>query len=153
MKATKANQWFLVKADWIEDFKDLSDADFGNLLRSLYLDECPEGTQKILFKALREEFVRVNEKRTTANALRKAGSEKANANKAQRALENRQQVAQRDTITSPMETQRGEKNAHIEDRVYKIEDRVYQKEDSIEGIPDSKLTKEELIRKSELIFQ
>jgi hypothetical protein len=112
MKATKANQWFLVKADWMEDFKDLSDADFGNLLRSLYLDECPEGTQKILFKALREEFVRVNEKRTTANELRKAGSEKANANKAQRAL-----------LSKLEEAHRGEINAHIDDRVYDIENR------------------------------
>lgn len=134
MKATKANQWFLVKADWMEDFKDLSDADFGNLLRSLYLDECPEGTQKILFKALREEFVRVNEKRTTANELRKAGSEKANANKTQRALLSKQEEAQRDIITSPMEAQRGEINAHIDDRVYGIENRVKEIDNKEYGI-------------------
>ena len=145
MKTTKANQWYLVKADWMVDFEDLTDAEFGQLIRSLYADECPEGSQRVLFKALREEFVRVNEKRTTSLALRKAGSEKANANKAQRAL-----------LKSPVEVQRDEKDAHIDNRVYSIEDssignNEYKIEDN--EIDYSSLSKKDLSERANLIFQ
>jgi len=81
--ATKAQEWFLVKKNWMEELEDLTDEQFGSLIRSLYSSQCPEGTQKVLYKALKDEFDRVNENREEGLRKRREASKKGNEVKSQ----------------------------------------------------------------------
>ena len=80
---TKAQEWFLVKKNWINELEDLTDEEFGSLIRSLYSSQCPEGTQKIIYKTLIDEFDRVNEKREEGLRKRREASKKGNEVKTQ----------------------------------------------------------------------
>ena len=79
---TKAQEWYLVKKNWMEEMADMSDADFGKLIRSLYSGQSPDGTTKIVFNLLKDEFDRVNEKREEGLAKRREASAKGNVIKA-----------------------------------------------------------------------
>ena len=80
---TKAQEWFLVKKNWIEELEDLTDEQFGSLIRSLYSSQCPEGVQKIIYKTLKDEFDRINENREEGLRKRREASKKGNEVKAQ----------------------------------------------------------------------
>ena len=80
---TKAQEWYLVKKNWMQELEDLTDEQFGSLIRSLYSSQCPEGTQKVLYKALKDEFDRVNENREDGLRKRREASKKGNEVKAQ----------------------------------------------------------------------
>ena len=80
---TKAQEWFLVKKNWMEELEDLTDEQFGSLIRSLYSSQVPEGTQKIVYKTLKDEFDRINEKREDGLKKRREASKKGNLIKSQ----------------------------------------------------------------------
>lgn len=77
MKKTQMQEWFLLKKNWMEDLKDLSNEDFGLLVRSLFTSGVPEGHLKMIYGLLKDEFDRVNEKREEGLAKRREGSKKA----------------------------------------------------------------------------
>lgn len=81
---TKAQEWYLVKKNWMEELEDLTDEQFGSLIRSLYSSEVPEGTQKVIYKALKGEFDRVNENREEGLQKRREASRKGNLIKSQK---------------------------------------------------------------------
>jgi len=59
----KKREWFLIKDAWMEDFNDLSDAEFGMLVRGLYSNTTTTvKSLDMLRKAIQTEFVIVNEK-------------------------------------------------------------------------------------------
>jgi len=59
----KKREWFLVKDSWMDDFKDLSDAEFGMLIRGLYSNSATSTRNlDMLRKAIQTEFLIVNEK-------------------------------------------------------------------------------------------
>jgi hypothetical protein len=77
MKNTKAQEWFLLKKNWMEELSDLTNEEFGLLVRSLYTSEAPVGHLKTSYKVLVDEFNRVNEAREEGLKKRREGSEKA----------------------------------------------------------------------------
>jgi hypothetical protein len=88
----KAQEWFLLKKNWMEDMADLSNEDFGSLVRSLFFDIEPVGTQRILFKTLRDEFNRVNETREETLRLKREGSAKGVEAKAKLTREHKERM-------------------------------------------------------------
>ena len=60
---TNTQQWFLVKLNWYDWMKDLTDEEVGKFFKALYSSSEPEGMLGVLFKSHYEEFIRVNEKR------------------------------------------------------------------------------------------
>ena len=58
----KKKEWFLVKECWMEDFKDLTDAEFGMLIRGLYSNSSTSKSLDMLRKAIQTEFNIVNAK-------------------------------------------------------------------------------------------
>lgn len=105
---TKAQEWFLLKKNWMEEMSDLSDANFGKLVRALYAGEVPGGTTKIVYNLLKDEFDRVNDKREEGLAKRREASKKGNLIKSLKEPSGNPQHArththtQTDTITSTM---------------------------------------------------
>ena len=77
MNKSKAQEWFLIKKNWMVELKDLSNEDFGLLVRSLYTSGAPEGTLKMIYGLLKDEYDRVNEKREEGLLKRRQGSLKA----------------------------------------------------------------------------
>jgi hypothetical protein len=74
---TKAQEWFLLKKNWMEDLNNLSDEDFGRLVRSLFTSGVPQGNLSIIYGLLKDEYDRVNEKREEGLAKRREASAKA----------------------------------------------------------------------------
>lgn len=74
MSKIKAQEWFLFKKNWMDELKDLSNEEFGLLVRSLYTSGKPEGTLRMFFNLLKDEFDRVNEHREGYLAKRRAAS-------------------------------------------------------------------------------
>ena len=77
MNKSKAQEWFLIKKNWMVELKDLSNEEFGLLVRSLYTSGAPEGTLKMIYGLLKDEYDRVNEKREEGLLKRRQGSLKA----------------------------------------------------------------------------
>lgn len=75
---TKAQEWFLLKKNWMDEMSELSNEDFGRLVRSMYYGDTPEGTLKVFYNLLKDEFDRVNEKREEGLAKRREASKKGN---------------------------------------------------------------------------
>lgn len=75
---TKAQEWFLVKKNWIDWIEDLDMEQRGILLTALYTKQVPEGLLGTLVKSHMEEFDRVNEKREEGLAKRREASKKGN---------------------------------------------------------------------------
>ena len=80
---TKAQEWFLVKKNWMEWIEDLSMEQRGELFTALYTGQLPEGLLGTLVKSHMEEFARVNENREEGLAKRREASKKGNAVKYQ----------------------------------------------------------------------
>jgi len=89
-----AQEWFLVKKNWMVEMEELSDEDFGGIIRALYFDSEPVGTQRVLFKTLRDEFNRVNESREETLKLKREASKKGVEAKAQLSKEHREKMLQ-----------------------------------------------------------
>lgn len=134
----------------MENLEDLNDTDFGTLVRSLFYSQCPEGSLRVTYKSLKDEFDRVNENREEGLKKRREASAKANAMKAKTSPEVAQWAPSQLPLNARTQTQ-------TQDIGYKIEDTNEGNnmvvEDLIEYIPDTKLSREELIQKSQLIFQ
>jgi len=62
----------------MDEMSELSNEDFGQLVRSMYYGDIPEGTLKMFYNLLKDEFDRVNEKREEGLAKRRAASKKGN---------------------------------------------------------------------------
>ena len=75
---TKAQEWFLVKKNWMEWIEDLSMEQRGEFFTALYTSQLPEGLLGILVKSHMEEFARVNENREEGLAKRREASKKGN---------------------------------------------------------------------------
>lgn len=75
---TKAQEWFLIKKNWIDWIDELSMEQRGELLTALYTKQLPEGLLGTLVKSHMEEFERVNDKREEGLAKRRAASKKGN---------------------------------------------------------------------------
>ena len=76
MNKTKAQEWFLIKKNWMEELKDLSNEEFGLLVRSLFTSGEPEGTLKMIYCLLKDEYDRVNDKREEGLLKRREASVK-----------------------------------------------------------------------------
>ena len=74
MSKTKAQEWFLIKKNWMEELEDLSNEQFGLLVRSLYTSGEPEGILKSIYGVIKDEFDRVNEHREGYLAKRREAS-------------------------------------------------------------------------------
>lgn len=166
----KQKEWFLIKQSWVEDFKDLTDAEFGMLIRGLYSGTCTSvKSLDMLRKAIQSEFDIVN---TKAEESYKARSSKAKDAANARWSKHKELEQERmhkhaqalnnipkHTQAFDIHAQASLSNANIEEE----EDIEYSSinssnssmvvEDLIEYIPDTKLSREELIQKSQLIFQ
>lgn len=75
---TKAQEWFLIKKNWLEWLEELSMEERGQVLTSLYTKQLPEGLLGTLIKSHMDEFDRVNDKREEGLAKRRAASKKGN---------------------------------------------------------------------------
>ena len=75
---TKAQEWFLIKKNWMEWIEDLTMEQRGELLTSLFTRQVPEGLLGTLVKSHMEEFDRVNQKREEGLAKRREASKKGN---------------------------------------------------------------------------
>ena len=147
MKA-KAQEWFLVKKNWIGELEDLTDEQFGSLIRSLYSSQCPEGTQKIIYKTLIDEFDRVNEKREEGLRKRREASKRGNEVKAQSKPSGNPINARTHTHTrTNTHTQTVTPSKDKEELV------KYSLPKGIKDIENTKLTQEEIIKKSNVIFK
>jgi len=89
-----AQEWFLIKKNWMEEMEELSNEDFGAIIRALYFDGEPVGTQRVLFKTLRDEFNRVNESREETLKLKREASKKGVETKAQLSKEHKERMLQ-----------------------------------------------------------
>jgi hypothetical protein len=76
--STKAQEWFLVKKNWEDWLLTLTDEQAGQVFKSLYTGDLPEGLIGVLVKSHMEEFIRVNEKREEGLAKRRQASKKGN---------------------------------------------------------------------------
>jgi len=76
MNKSKAQEWFLIKKNWMEELKDLSNEEFGLLVRSLFTSGEPEGTLKMIYGLLKDEYDRVNDKREEGLLKRREASVK-----------------------------------------------------------------------------
>ena len=74
MNGTKAQEWFLIKKNWMEELKDLSNEEFGLLVRSLFTSGEPEGTLKMIYGLLKDEYDRVNANREEGLLKRREAS-------------------------------------------------------------------------------
>jgi len=74
MNKAKAQEWFLIKKNWMEELKDLSNEDFGLLVRSLFTSGEPEGTLKMIYGLLKDEYGRVNANREEGLLKRREAS-------------------------------------------------------------------------------
>ena len=70
----KAQEWFLIKKNWMDELKDLSREDFGTLIYCLFTSQAPEGHLKLIYGLLKDEFDRVNEHREGYLAKRREAS-------------------------------------------------------------------------------
>lgn len=61
----------------MEELNNLTDEDFGRLVRSLFTSGVPEGNLSIIYNLLKDEYDRVNEKREEGLAKRREASAKA----------------------------------------------------------------------------
>lgn len=116
---TKAQEWYLVKKNWMEELEDLTDEQFGSLIRSLYSSQCPEGTQKVLYKALKDEFDRVNENREEGLKKRREASKLGNEVKAQ-------SKPSQDPVGSPVGS-RTHTHTHTQDTLQDTKDKLQSK--------------------------
>ncbi len=74
MNKLKAQEWFLIKKNWMVELNDLSNEEFGLLVRSLYTSGQPEGTLKMIYGLLKDEYDRVNNKREEGLLKRREAS-------------------------------------------------------------------------------
>ena len=74
MNKTKAQEWFLIKKNWMEELKDLSKEEFGTLIYSLFTSEAPEGNLRMIYGLLKDEYDRVNGKREEGLLKRREAS-------------------------------------------------------------------------------
>ena len=74
MNKLKAQEWFLIKKNWMVELNDLSNEEFGLLVRSLYTSGQPEGTLKMIYGLLKDEYDRVNNKREDGLLKRREAS-------------------------------------------------------------------------------
>jgi hypothetical protein len=77
MKNNKTQSWFLVKDNWMTDLNDLSNEDFGLLIRSLYSQTKPSGLLGTLVSSMQDEFTRVNSNSKQAKEERSIKAAKA----------------------------------------------------------------------------
>jgi len=75
---TKAQEWFLIKKNWIDWIEELTLEQRGELLTSLYTKQLPEGLLGTLVKSHMDEFDRVNDKREEGLSKRREASKKGN---------------------------------------------------------------------------
>lgn len=62
----------------MDEMSELSNDQFGELVRSMFYGDIPEGTLKVFYSLLKDEFDRVNEKREEGLAKRRQASKKGN---------------------------------------------------------------------------
>ena len=72
-------KWFLVKLNWVEWIKEMSNEDVGKFFKGLYCSEEPEGMLGLFFKSHYAEFCRVNEKREEGLAKKAEAGKKGMA--------------------------------------------------------------------------
>lgn len=74
---TNTQSWFLVKDNWMTDLNEMSNEEFGLLIRSLYSQIKPPGQLGYLVSSMQDEFDRVNAKSKEAKSIREERSKKA----------------------------------------------------------------------------
>jgi predicted transcriptional regulator len=74
---TNTQSWFLVKDNWMTDLSEMSNEEFGLLIRSLYSETKPSGQLGYLVSSMQDEFDRVNAKSKEAKSIREERSKKA----------------------------------------------------------------------------
>lgn len=77
MEKTQTQGWFLLKKNWMKELEDLSNEEFGLLVRNLFNSETPQGHLKMIYGLLKDEFDRVNTRAEQAKEQRQAKAAKA----------------------------------------------------------------------------
>lgn len=148
---TQAQEWFLIKKNWIEWLEELSMEERGQVLTSLFTKQLPEGLLGTLIKSHMDEFDRVNNKREEGLAKRREASKKGNEVRHNSTPSGNPLTPSLSRTKTKTKTNTGTGINTITMKETPIE-----KDTDIESIvstPDKFLSREEQIKKAKLIFQ